>query len=80
MLFGDCYKRFGEAGEAVRVELTVGQFTHVLRHTYASHYMLNGDILNLRRVLGHASLVMTMKYAHFSPGHGGCCSVESAFV
>lgn len=39
-------------------------------HTFASHYMAKGgDILTLQRVLGHASLAMTMKHAHFSPGH-----------
>ena len=52
------------------MDLPVGQLTHVLRHTFASHYMMNGgDIITLQRVLGHASLAMTMKYAHFSPGH-----------
>ncbi|MNN87636.1 Tyrosine recombinase XerD [compost metagenome] len=52
------------------LDLPAGQMTHVLRHTFASHYMMNGgDILTLQRVLGHASLAMTMKYAHFSPGH-----------
>lgn len=68
--FGDCYKKFAESIEAVGIELPDGQMTHVLRHTFASHYMMNGgDILTLQRVLGHASLAMTMKYAHFSPGH-----------
>lgn len=56
--------------DAIDLELPAGQLTHVLRHTFASHYMMNGeDILTLQRVLGHASLAMTMKYAHFSPGH-----------
>lgn len=68
--FGDCYKKFGESVKAVKLDLPAGQLTHVLRHTFASHYMMNGgDIITLQRVLGHASLTMTMKYAHFSPGH-----------
>jgi len=70
MPFGDCYKKFGDSVDAVGLELPAGQLTHVLRHTFASHYMMNGgDILTLQRVLGQASLAMTMKYAHFSPGH-----------
>jgi site-specific recombinase XerD len=31
--------------------------------------MSGGNILTLQRVLGHASLAMTMRYAHFSPRH-----------
>lgn len=36
--FGDCYKKFGGAIEAAGIELSDGQLTHVLRHTFASHY------------------------------------------
>ncbi|MBK3471739.1 tyrosine-type recombinase/integrase [Pseudomonas carnis] len=68
--FGDCYKKYEASVDAVKLALPAGQLTHVLRHTFASHYMMNGgDILTLQRVLGHASLAMTKKYAHFSPGH-----------
>jgi len=49
---------------------TQGQLTHILRHTFASHYMMaGGDILGLQRILGHASITMTMRYAHMSPDH-----------
>ena len=52
------------------VELLQGQLTHVLRHTFASHFMMNGgNILALQKVLGHSSLQTTMIYAHLSPDH-----------
>jgi integrase len=41
---------------------------HDLRHTYASHFvMAGGSILALQKLLGHADLKTTMKYAHLSP-------------
>ncbi|MDN3697038.1 tyrosine-type recombinase/integrase [Vibrio cortegadensis] len=47
-----------------------GQATHVLRHTFASHFMMNkGDILVLQRILGHTKIEQTMAYAHFAPEH-----------
>ncbi|KVE75715.1 hypothetical protein WI99_37670 [Burkholderia cepacia] len=47
-----------------------GQLTHVLRHTFASHFMIRGgNILTLQRILGHQSLMMTMRYAHLAPDH-----------
>jgi integrase len=42
---------------------------HDLRHTFATHYLINGgDIFRLSRILGHASVTETEKtYAHYDP-------------
>jgi site-specific recombinase XerD len=41
-----------------------------MRHTFASHFKINGgNILALQKILGHSSLAMTMHYAHLSPDH-----------
>ncbi|MES9958269.1 MAG: tyrosine-type recombinase/integrase [Sedimenticola sp.] len=69
-LFSNCYSAFREAAERSRIDLPEGQLTHVLRHTFASHFMINGgNILSLQRALGHGSLQMTMRYAHLAPNH-----------
>jgi len=52
------------------IELPRGQASHVLRHTFASHFMQQGgNILTLKKILGHSSLTMTMRYSHLSPEH-----------
>lgn len=69
-LFEASSSAFREAVERARLVLPDGQLTHVLRHTFASHFMMNGgNILSLQRALGHHSLTMTMRYAHLSPEH-----------
>lgn len=41
---------------------------HGSRHTFSSHWMMNGgDLFKLQRVLGHQDSKMTQRYAHLSP-------------
>lgn len=69
-LFGNCYQSFTNALEDSGIELPKGQRTHVLRHTFASHFIMNGgNLLTLQKVLGHASIQMTMRYSHLAPEH-----------
>ena len=41
---------------------------HMLRHTFASHYIMSGgSLLALSKILGHGDIKMTMIYAHLAP-------------
>jgi site-specific recombinase XerC len=40
---------------------------HDLRHTFASHYMMSGgNLYDLQKILGHADIKTTERYAHLS--------------
>jgi integrase len=41
---------------------------HGLRHTFASHWVMDGgDLFKLQKILGHKTVQMTMRYAHLQP-------------
>lgn len=69
-LFDASISAFRKAMERTGIETPKGQMSHILRHTFASHFMMaGGNILVLQQILGHSSLTMTMRYAHFAPDH-----------
>lgn len=69
-LFSSCYSAFRKTIKRTEITLPDGQLSHVLRHTFASHFMMNGgNIIVLQRILGHTDIKMTMRYAHFAPDH-----------
>ncbi|HAS61680.1 MAG TPA: integrase [Vibrio sp.] len=69
-LFKARYIDFYNVFKSLNFELPKGQAVHVLRHTFASHFIMNGgNILTLQRILGHASVLQTMTYAHLAPDY-----------
>lgn len=69
LMFPD-YSTVRSALKAVKPDLPAGQAVHVLRHTFATHFMMNGgNIITLQRILGHATIQQTMTYAHFAPDY-----------
>ena len=69
-LFSNSEETFRRTLRMCSFEVPRGQATHILRHTFASWFMINGgNILTLQKILGHSSITMTMRYAHLSPDH-----------
>ena len=69
-LFSNCYKEFVGVLNKSGIELQKGQKSHILRHTFASHFVMNGgNILTLQKILGHSDIQVTMGYAHLAPDH-----------
>lgn len=62
------YAEFRRILKEVKPDLPAGQATHALRHSFDTHFMINGgNIITLQRILGHTKIVQTMVYAHFAP-------------
>lgn len=69
-VFTNCIGAFRRAVTRSEIELQKGQNSHVLRHSFASHFIMNGgNILTLQKILGHADISQTMTYAHLAPEH-----------
>ncbi|KPU82199.1 integrase [Psychromonas sp. PRT-SC03] len=52
------------------IQLPRGQLSHILRHSFASHFIMKGgNIVVLKEILGHSDIDTTMRYAHLSPKH-----------
>lgn len=61
---------FRRAVDRSGVQLPQGQCAHILRHTFASHFVMGGGhLLTLQKILGHSTINMTMRYAHLASDH-----------
>ncbi len=67
-LYAPNYDNVRNVLRKMKPDLPEGQAVHVFRHTFATHFMMNGgNIITLQRILGHSKIQQTMIYAHFAP-------------
>lgn len=68
--FTNCLGVFRKVLLETSIKPPKGQSSHILRHTFAAHFIMGGGhIVTRKEILGHASLSMTMRYAHLAPEH-----------
>jgi site-specific recombinase XerD len=64
--FKSCYSAFRSAYARTGFD-SRGQCAHILRHTFASHFvMYGGNLTALKQILGHSSVTVTEKYSHLA--------------
>jgi site-specific recombinase XerD len=71
-LFSISYGWLGKQFKAVVRKAGLSETTspHVLRHTLASHLIMNGvDLASVQQILGHHSVTVTMIYSHLDPNY-----------
>ena len=68
---GEQMTEIGSAWNRVLEKAKIYKFRfHDLRHTFASKLARKGvDLYRISKLLGHADITMTLRYAHLSPGH-----------
>jgi integrase len=65
--FKSAYWSFRIAFTRSKLIVPSGQLSHILRHTFASHFVMNGgNVLALQKILGHSSLNVTMRYSYLA--------------
>jgi integrase len=63
---GKIVRALASACKRAELERVIGP--HVCRHTFASHLVMRGVPMRVvQELMGHASIVMTMRYAHLAP-------------
>lgn len=69
-IFLSSLSAFRKAVSKSQIQLPRGQMSHVLRHSFASHFVMKGgNIVVLKDILGHSEITTTMRYAHLAPNH-----------